>query len=315
MGIGISHFILECLHKVYVRCKGVEQTPLEFDYTGADEVSRIIKSKLESEEPLMIARYGANELSCVVNYLSVSSKKHSALSFIRGEETSWWWNEGVIRNMQNNAGFFPPTEDNLSRFGALILKDTEQLDILGSWLQNEIKLGNRLDNVTKVALTDIEPSHTDNPWTQWLEGKKVLVVHPFADTIKHQYENNRSRIYSNKKILPEFARLDVIRAVQSIGGSTIYKNWFEALEWMKSEIDKVNFDICLIGCGAYGFPLAAHVKRVGKKAIHWGGSLQLLFGIKGKRWDNDNLYNEYWTRPFETDIISSLSAVENGCYI
>ena len=27
-----------------------------------------------------------------------------------------------------------------------------------------------------------------------------------------------------------------------------------------------------LGCGAYGFPLAAHVKRMGKKAIHMGGS-------------------------------------------
>lgn len=33
----------------------------------------------------------------------------------------------------------------------------------------------------------------------------------------------------------------------------------------------------------YGFPLAAHVKHKGKQAIHLGGTLQLLFGIKGNR--------------------------------
>lgn len=49
---------------------------------------------------------------------------------------------------------------------------------------------------------------------------------------------------------------------------------------MKDEIDKQDYDIALIGCGAYGFPLAAHIKRSGKKAIHLGGALQLLFGIK-----------------------------------
>lgn len=49
---------------------------------------------------------------------------------------------------------------------------------------------------------------------------------------------------------------------------------------MKDEIDKRDYDIALIGCGAYGFPLAAHIKRSGKKAVHLGGALQLLFGIK-----------------------------------
>ena len=50
---------------------------------------------------------------------------------------------------------------------------------------------------------------------------------------------------------------------------------------MKSQMDQTDYDIALIGCGAYGFPLAAHAKRMGKQAIHMGGSLQLLFGIRG----------------------------------
>ena len=57
---------------------------------------------------------------------------------------------------------------------------------------------------------------------------------------------------------------------------------------MKAQIDKEDFDICLIGAGAYGFPLAAYVKRKGKKAVHLGGALQLLFGIKGSRWEDPN---------------------------
>jgi hypothetical protein len=98
---------------------------------------------------------------------------------------------------------------------------------------------------------------------------------------------------------------------------------------MKSEINKADFDICLIGCGAYGFPLAAHVKRMGKKAFHIGGSLQLLFGIKGKRWEvndphyelgNDNIIdyyslpNEYWVRPLEEEKPANHSKVEDSCY-
>ena len=40
-----------------------------------------------------------------------------------------------------------------------------------------------------------------------------------------------------------------------------FKDWFEALQYMKDEIDKCDYDIALIGCGAYGMCLAAHVKR------------------------------------------------------
>ena len=75
---------------------------------------------------------------------------------------------------------------------------------------------------------------------------------------------------------------------------------------MKDEISNKKFDIALIGCGAYGLPLAGHVKRLGKIGIHMGGCLQLLFGIKGKRWDNNpsvnKFYNDNWVRPSNNDI-------------
>ena len=73
--------------------------------------------------------------------------------------------------------------------------------------------------------------------------------------------------------MPDFD-LITIKAVQSLGGGEQFQSWFDALDWMKAEIDKHDYDICLIGCGAYGFPLAAHVKRLGKKAFHLGGALQ-----------------------------------------
>ena len=39
-------------------------------------------------------------------------------------------------------------------------------------------------------------------------------------------------------------------------------------------------------------------------SLYVGGGLQLLFGIKGKRWDDANgklLYNEHWVRPLSSD--------------
>ena len=89
---------------------------------------------------------------------------------------------------------------------------------------------------------------------------------------------------------------------------------------MKKEIDKIDYDICIVGAGAYGFPLAAHVKRSGKKAIHLAGVTQLLFGIKGSRWENFivwpymNLFNEHWIRPLGIEKPKNANQVEGACY-
>ena len=109
--------------------------------------------------------------------------------------------------------------------------------------------------------------------------------------------------------------LQTIKAVQTIVGNTAgYSSWFEALNEMKCQIEAKDFDIALLGCGAYGFPLAAYIKSLGKQAIHMGGQLQLLFGIKGKRWDNLGFYNKYWVRPSGNERPENLLNVENGAY-
>ena len=80
-----------------------------------------------------------------------------------------------------------------------------------------------------------------------------------------------------------------------------FETWFDALDWMCARVREIDFDVALIGAGAYGLPLAAYVKGLGKKAVHLGGPTQLMFGIRGKRWDQwpqfQKLYNEHWTRP------------------
>ena len=89
-------------------------------------------------------------------------------------------------------------------------------------------------------------------------------------------------------------------------------------KWKKIDITDIDFDIALLGCGAYGMPLGAFIKeKLHKQAVHAGGQLQLLFGIKGKRWDAGSvskLYNEYWVRPTDDLKPDNYVEVENGCY-
>ena len=263
-----------------------------------------LHEKILSGNPFMAARIGSTEIKAILypglpKILKIFLKKR------------------FFSRMFTLAGFFPSNEENIIKFSEMMRMDMQQVDILGSWRIEEKFFKKELKNSIKIQLKYLEPYLNDEPWSKSLEGKKVLVIHPFAETIYEHYKK-KDFLFPNKNILPNF-ELKVIKAVQSISGEkNSFQNWFQALEFMKEEISKKDFDVALIGCGAYGFPLAAHVKRIGKQSIHMGGSLQILFGIKGARWENhpiiSKFFNENWVRPKLEDKPAKSHLVENNCY-
>ncbi len=324
----IEIITLKVLRKLYGKLFATKSSTYDRGITDPDKASELIYNLLASGKPCMIARYGAFELASVVNYLGVKNAQHSCLKYISGKSPQWWWNKRLMKFMQSNAGFFPSTEENLMRFGEMMIEDSKQLDILGSWLSDEETMITDFKlNLTKVTLLSLEPYWSKNPWSRVLEGKKVLVIHPFASLIEQQYKEKREVLFDDKQVLPKFD-LKTIKAVQSLGGDCDYSDWFEALDSMKKQMDATDYDIVLLGCGAYGFPLAAHAKRMGKQAVHLGGALQLLFGIRGRRWDNPNygiqefgkqntyktLFNSFWVYPSNSLVPSKATQVEGGCY-
>jgi hypothetical protein len=269
-------------------------------------VPTAIRELLEKNAPGMIARFGATEIKAVL-------WPHLPWALKRLVQSR------VISNMSVASGFFPPARAAIERFSALMYDDMGQLDILGTWRPEEHLLNRHLKHVTRVPLAALEPYLSPHPWSESLEGRRVLVVHPFSRTIESQYNNHRRRLFVDGRVLPRFGHLATIRAVQTIAGNHVqYKDWFEALEFMKNAMDAVDYDVAIIGCGAYGFPLAAHAKRQGKLAVHLGGATQILFGIKGRRWDADpqisRLYNDWWVRPALEDRVAGAERVENACY-
>jgi hypothetical protein len=265
-----------------------------------------IRALLESNAPGMIARFGATEIKAVL-------WPHLPWVVKRAVERR------VTLNMAVASGFFPPTRAAIERFSALMYSDMGQLDVLGTWRPEEYLLRRHLAKATKVPLAALEPYLSAHPWSETLEGKNVLVVHPFSRTIESQYHNNRRQLFEDGRVLPRFGSLLTIRAVQTIAGNNAqYTDWFQALESMKDAMDGLNYDVAIIGCGAYGFPLAAHAKRQGRLAVHLGGATQILFGIKGRRWDADprisRLYNHSWVRPALEDRVPGAERVENACY-
>ena len=319
----LSIYTLTSLRLIYGKVFNVQQLRMPDYEQNPDTVSKIIYDKLMEDKPCMIARFGSTELTTVVNYLGIKNPDKNIIHYVKGESLPWWWNQNMLNQMQQWSGFFPPTQGKIEQFCELMLEDMKEVDVLGSWLEYENYFEKELKDVSKVKFIYLEPFWSNNPWTKALAGKKVLVIHPFINSITNQYKK-RQLIFPNG-LLPDF-ELITIQAVQSVAGEkTPYSDWFEALNFMKSEIDKVDFDICLVGAGAYGFPLAAYVKKIGKKAVHLGGALQLLFGIMGSRWQQGNyikevketcpdFYNNFWVFPSNDEIPSNANSVENACY-
>ncbi|SDE00762.1 hypothetical protein SAMN05216464_103315 [Mucilaginibacter pineti] len=312
-----SILIAKKLYPVKYNLRG--QLPSSYTDVFDQRASDLIKSKLAGDAPLMVSRLGSIELNCILNYVNQKKSTIKYFEYITGKIDAYKWKPFTFSSMCTAAGFFPGTPEMLAMFGELMLNDMAEIDVLGSWLKEEVLFSDQLKNSTKVGLLNLEPYNHENPWSQELEGKTILVIHPYEESITSQYKK-REYLFADKRVLPNF-ELKTIKAVQTISNNkSSFQSWFQALDYMKERIYDTSFDVAIIGCGAYGLPLAAYVKRMGKKAIHLGGATQLLFGIKGKRWEDnyldykERLINEYWVKPNSSEVPENFQAVEQGCY-
>lgn len=226
----------------------------------------------------------------------------------------------VIRDMASaNAGITPNDDSTLNFFYNEYTQALKNTDILGLMsTQNEkLIIPKFAKNAVLSQLRLLEPFYFDNPWSEELEDKNVLIIHPFESTIIQQYKKRES-LFENKKILPKFNLLTIKAEQTNGGGKPDNKPFIDSLHIMKDKIDSFDFDIAIIGCGAYGLLLANYVKNKNKQAVHIGGGLQILFGIKGKRWDVhsdiNKLYNQDWVRPSESEKTLNINLVEGGTY-
>jgi hypothetical protein len=270
----------------------------------------LIKNVLLSPNPLMVTRLGSIELDCLAFYLRRRNN-------LEGNKRPY--NHKSRDMMWENAGFYPTDNNSLDAFAELYIKCINRIDIIGVWFNfyENIICERFCPDACLVPLRSIEPYYSDNPWSKSLENKKVMVIHPFEKSIKSQYKK-RKLLFANTDVLPNF-ELITLKAVQSSAKTKPgFETWFDAYEHMCAEINKIDFDIALIGAGAYGLPLASYTKSIGKKAIHMGGGTQILFGIQGKRWDQHEViskfYNEHWVRPLPSERPDQYHKIEGGCY-
>lgn len=218
------------------------------------------------------------------------------------------------------SGIFPVQADLLDRFAEIYADAIAKVDLLGFWQTAfQAQIINALPCQPRLApLSALEPYLQSHPWSSALAGKRVLVVHPFAATIERQYQENRQFLFENPLVLPAFDLITLTSPQTLAPAAAGFRDWCDAYQHLLAQVSAQHFDCALIGCGGYGLPLAAAVKAMGKQAIHLGGALQLLFGIRGRRWDDDsqfaNFFNDAWVRPSDLETPVEAKAVDGGCY-
>lgn len=266
----------------------------------------LIAQLLASNEPTAIGKLGYVETRAIGSFMKYKGDIER-------------WNTGIKMSLYRNAGVFPPTNEIIHRFCLEFLESLKNLDLIAVWynLYESNIIKRYAANAKLTELRALEPYYHGEPWSRYLENKKVLVIHPFEESIRRQFQH-RDRIWQDIRCLPTF-QLDTIKAPLSDAlTKSGFKDWFDALQYMRSEISGKEYDIAIIGAGAYSIPLAAHAKGMGKFAIHLGGAAQILFGIRGRRWDNHEIglrfYNDYWSRPLPAETPQNVSLVEDGCY-
>ena len=270
-----------------------------------DEANDVIAAAIDRGTPFMAGRFGSSELNA---FWRVKDEGH-------GFDTD---PSAALKEAVFHTGLFPEKEEILERFAREMHHATSLVDLMAVWFQpmEDYECRKWAKDPTYCYVRAIEPFFAEKPWTEKLAGKRVLVIHPFARTIVSQYER-REKLFANPGVLPSFTLL-MQPAVQTIAGNRDerFADWFEAYDYMFEEAMRQEFDVAVLGCGAYGFPLAARLKEAGKIAIHMGGTTQNLFGIRGRRWEERENYrslmNEYWVHASE--VPEGADWIEGGCY-
>ncbi len=262
-----------------------------------DEIENEFIQAMDLHMPYLAGKIGMSELYAL-RTIEYAYHKKRELAF---EQLKKW------------SGFFPLTENEEQFFYDCYINAIRNTNALFQWQTEHQYHFLKKYGSPQLKVTNIE-TVIGGHLLRFCQGKKVLVIHPFAKTIESQYLK-REHLNEGGFQLPEFELLTQ-KALQTIGGNEDYgvKSWSEGLDLMANAALKQHFDVAFISCGCYALPLGSILKDAGKVAIHGGGALQLFFGIMGKRWEGTVQTNEYWVRPSKEETPEQAKNVEDACY-
>lgn len=266
---------------------------------------------LKSARPFAAGKIGGAEL------MALEYQDHLIRPFWpRG----WSWVRPA-RRLMNNAGFFPVERLAFERWQEIMRQAIAATDVLCAWQDDPFLRVYEQQLIQELAPTsrDFELEKLGRPLLPALLPFRWLVISPFVRSIRRQLPRLREVHDPRGEVEGDWTRpaetCQLVRCpFQCHLEPSPYGTWEEGLEELTQEILVKNFEVALIGAGAWSLPLAARIKQAGRSAIHLGGETQLLFGIKGKRWENYGIYNDAWISADPAEMPAHRDRVEQGCY-
>lgn len=226
----------------------------------------------------------------------------------------------------DQAGFYPKTPEGLLESAKIYYRSVESLnapyDAAASFgMYDDDDWWYCLNpKLTHLGSRSLEPFYfMENPWSKYLDGKTVLIVAHFIETIRCQLRV-REKLYPGTSLLPPGVKFKFVRTFQTSMASKLPHNSYG--ETINATLDIIDaqepYDIALISAGAYGMPFAQHIRKNGHSAIYIGGGLQIMFGIKGNRWLGHNVinkfFNKHWIYPLKVDTPDWHMTFEDSAY-
>ena len=290
---------------------------------GADQICQA----LSTGQPVFIGRNGSTEMEATTFWNT--HRHHSATT----ADNLRPWNLAVMRKLQRGAGVWPATVESCDAWAKEYVEGLTMLDgTAAGWYEpyraaESLLLDQCAPQAFRTPLRSLEPYYVEpeDRWTALLAGRRVAVVSSFAETIHRQIL--KRDIWANQgTILPPTTTWIPIRTFYppdvSMGDATGWppgiESWDDAVQMLVDQVKASGATIALIGCGGLGMILGARLKREGISVIIMGGAIQVLFGIKGLRWEShpiiSRFWNDSWVWPAADEIPRGAFKVEGGCY-
>lgn len=289
--------------------------------TGAKEIMVALERALARKEGLLIGRNGTIELETLFFKLFQTKPAQPY--------------PGILsKRMELHAGIFPSTQVSLDRWIFQMIEAIRSCDVLvAGWYkpleaQEKTLLEKTNTNAPRIPLRSLEPYYVEpeKRWTTLLQGHRVAIVNAFAQTSMKQIEK-REEIWpvATDSLLPkEVEWIPIVtgyapilaqgRAEWPSGESS----WDVATMSVVKQVVDSGARIALIGCGGLGMIIGSELRKRGVIAIVMGGALQVLFGIKGRRWATHDViqhfWNDAWVSPSDKETPGGSQLIEGGCY-
>jgi len=280
----------------------------------------LISKALRRSGPCAIAKLGTTELMGL-EYLD----RRIQLPWPRA--ASWY---RPAQRLYMCSGVFPLAERMFHAWASAYRQAMKQLDVVGQWQPPGSYLAKYEDACLQAYSPQaqrcggalLSPFCPVASWLGDILAFRWLVITPFVQTAKSQLEklpqlglypkNMKNSLQNLSKNIcfipaPPFAYMK----------KPLDRDWHETLKRLQSNMEGQRFDLALVGAGAWSLPLVVHAKALGRKGIHLGGITQLLFGIRGGRYEASGIYdpdNQAWRRPLPEETPRKNRLMENGAY-